>query len=204
MYDIVYKIIHKTMILRMISFMREIQAFLKLYDIVTKPWYRTWHHSLCHDIVYDIIKTIIKSLSWAIFIEYCLWYHMHFLWFCPWYLNYAISYLFLHTIYAFYITITRYHSHMLSQMLWYFSRWPYVMVVSARRGLGVPGDRCSTASSHAIANILGTCHGVQQSSTEHCEQWLKLKEELKIESSLTCAGVLESSNSFKLKKFKWT
>ncbi len=44
----------------------------------------------------------------------------------------------------------------------------YAMVVSALRGLGAPGVRCSTASSHAIANMLGAC--VQLNTVKQCEQ----------------------------------
>ncbi len=52
---------------------------------------------------------------------FCIWYHIHFIWFCPWYQYYAISYLLLRMIYAFDISITLYHSHMISHILWYLS-----------------------------------------------------------------------------------
>ena len=80
---------------------------------------------------------------------------IHFIWFCPWYQYYAISYLLLRMIYAFDISITRYHSHTISHILWYLSLC-HGTCSAGWRGLGAPGARCSTGSSHAIANMLGT------------------------------------------------
>ena len=112
-------------------------------------WYHVW-------LYYDITKTIIKSLSCAIIIEYCLWYHIHILWICLWYLNYAMSYLISRMIYAFDISITRYHSHTTSRILWYLSLF-HGTSAAGWRWLGALGARCSTGSSHSIANMLGTC-----------------------------------------------
>ena len=139
----------------MISYMMVILAFLARLISYQKLWFCIWYHSQCCDIMYDITKTIIKSLSCAIFIEYCLWYHIHILWICPWYLNYAISYLILRMIYAFDISISRYHSHTISHILWYLSLC-HGTCAAGWGGLGAPGARCSTGSSHAIANMLGT------------------------------------------------
>ena len=119
-------------------------------------WYYVWYHSFWHDIMYDITKTIIKSLSCAIFMEFCLRYHIKFLWFCPWYQYYVKSYLILRMIYAIDIIITRYHSHTISHILWYHSLC-HGTCAAGWRWLGAPGARCSTGSSHAIANMLGTC-----------------------------------------------
>jgi hypothetical protein len=55
-------------------------------------------------------------------------------------------------IYAFDISITRYHSHTISRILWYLSLC-HGTCAAGWRGLGVPGARCSTGSSHAIANL---------------------------------------------------
>ncbi len=142
----------------MISYMMVILAFLARLISYQKLWYYVWYHRLCYDIMYDITKTIIKILSCAIFIEYCLWYHIHILWICPWYLNYVIPYLLLRMIYAFDISITRYHSHAISHILWYLSLC-HGTCAAGWRGLGAPGARCSTGSSHAITNLnmLGTC-----------------------------------------------
>jgi hypothetical protein len=97
-------------------------------DIVPKLWYHIWYQ--CCDIMYDITKSIIKYVSSAIFIEYCLRYHIHILWICPWYHYYAISYLILRMIYAIDIIITGYHSHTISHFLWYH------MVPARRAGAG--------------------------------------------------------------------
>jgi hypothetical protein len=105
----------------MISYMMVFLAFLARMISYQKLWYYIWYHSPCCDIMYDITKTIIKSLSCAIFIEYCLRYHIHILWICPWYQYYAISYLLLRMIYAIDISITRYHGHTISHILWYLS-----------------------------------------------------------------------------------
>jgi hypothetical protein len=87
---------------------------------------------------------------------FCIWYHIHFLWFCPWCHYYVKSYLKLPMIYAIDIIITCYHGHTISHILWYLS--PYHGTCAAGwRWLGAPGARCSTGSSHAIANMLGTC-----------------------------------------------
>ncbi len=141
----------------MISYMMVILAFLARTISYQKIWYHVWYHSLCCDIMYDTTKTIIKSLSCAIIIEYCLWYHIHIIWFCPWYLNYVISYLLLRMIYAFDISITRYHSHMISHILWYLILC-HCTCAAGLRGLGAPAARCSTGagSSYAIANMPGT------------------------------------------------
>ena len=140
----------------MISYMMVFLAFLARMISYQKLWYCIWYHSFWCDIMYDITKTIIKSLSCAIFIEYCLWYHIHILWICPWYQYYAISYLLLRMIYAIDIIITWIHSHTISHILWYLS--PYHGTCAAGwRWLGAPGARCSAGSSHAIANMLGTC-----------------------------------------------
>ena len=105
----------------MISYMMVFLAFLARMISYQKLWYYIWYHSFWCDIMYDITKTIIKSLSCAIFIEYCLRYHIHILWICPWYQYYAISYMLLRMIYAFDISITRYHGHTISHILWYLS-----------------------------------------------------------------------------------
>ncbi len=140
----------------MISYMMVILAFLARMISYQKLWYHIWYHSPCCDIMYDVTKPIIKSLSCAIFIEYCLWYHIHILWIYPSYQYYAISYLLLRMIYAFDISITRYHSHTISHFLWYLSLC-HGTCAAGWRGLGAPGARCSTCSSHSIANMLGTC-----------------------------------------------
>jgi hypothetical protein len=64
----------------------------------------------------------------------------------------------LHMIYAFDISITlrdikaiRYHR------FYDISAYVMVFLLSALRGFGAPGARCSTASSHAIANMPGMC-----------------------------------------------
>ena len=59
-------------------------------------------------------------------------------------------------IYAIDIIITRYHSHTISHILWYLSPC-HGTCAAGRRWLRAPGARCSTGSSHAIANMLGTC-----------------------------------------------
>ena len=107
-----------------------------------KLWYYVWYHSPCCDIMYGITKTIIKSLSCAIFLEYCLWHHIHILWICPWYQYYAISYLILRMIYAIDIIIMRYHSHTISHILWYHSLC-HGTCAAGWRWLGAPGARCS-------------------------------------------------------------
>jgi hypothetical protein len=88
---------------------------------------------LCYDIVYDIVKAIIKSLS-SSFLRYfhkvlhtvhrkyvfdirCISYDFaHDISITRWY---HIS--FFHIIYSFDISITRYLSHTISQILWYLS-----------------------------------------------------------------------------------
>ena len=85
----------------MISYMMVFLAFLARMISYQKLWYYIWYHS--------------------IFIEYCLRYHIHILWICPWYQYYAISYLLLRMIYAIDISITRYHGHTISHILWYLS-----------------------------------------------------------------------------------
>jgi hypothetical protein len=166
-YDIIHNIIYyisyhvwyhvqNHMILYMISYMMVFLAFLARMILYEKLWYHIWYHSSCSDITYDITKSIIKSLSCAIFMVFCIWYHIHFLWFCPWCHYYVKSYLKLPMIYAIDIIITCYHGHTISHILWYLS--PYHGTCAAGwRWLGAPGARCSTGSSHAIANMLGTC-----------------------------------------------
>ena len=83
-------------------------------------------------------------------------YHILFLWICPWYHYYGISYLLLRMIYANDIIITGYHSHTISHILWYHSLC-HGTCAAGWRWLGAPGARCSAGSSHAIANMLGTC-----------------------------------------------
>ena len=141
-YDIAYDIIYS--------------AFLALYDIVKKPWYHIWYHSLWYDIRYDITKTIIKSLSCAILLWFRLLYHIHFIRFCLWYQNYVILSMILAMIWPSDISITWYLCHVISQIWWYHSLC-HGTCAGGWRGLGAPGARCSTASSLAIANMLGRC-----------------------------------------------
>ncbi len=160
------------MILHMISYMMVFLAFLARMISYQKLWYYIWYHSSWFDIMYDITKSIIKSLSCAIFIEYCLRYHIHIIWICPWYQYYAISYLLLRMIYAIDISIMRYHSHTISHILWYLSLC-HGTCAAGCRWLGAPGARCSAGSSHAIANMLGTCVQLNCDYLDHhqCSAW---------------------------------
>ena len=106
----------------MISYMMVFLAFLARMILYQNLWYYIWYHSFWYDIMYNITKSIIKSLSCAIFMEFCLRYHIHFLWFCPWCQYYVKSYLILRMIYAIDISITWNHSHTISHILWYLSQ----------------------------------------------------------------------------------
>ena len=131
-YDIIHNIIYyisyhvwyhiqNHMILHMISYMMVFLPFLARMILYQKLWYHIWYHSFWNDIMYDITKSIIKYVSCAIFMVFCIWYHIHFLWFCPWCHYYVKSYLKLPMIYAIDIIITWIHSHTISHILWYLS-----------------------------------------------------------------------------------
>jgi hypothetical protein len=88
----------------------------------------------------------------------CLWnckrYHIHIIRNLRWYL---IVNMISPMIWPSDISITWYHNHTISQILWCYSL--YHGTWAARwRGLGAPCARCSSSSSGlAIANVLGTC-----------------------------------------------
>ena len=99
-----------------------------------------------------------SSLSCAIFLWYCLRYHIHIIQNVLWYQNYMILNMISPMIWPPDISITWYHSHTISRILWCYSLY-HGTCAAGWHGLGAPGARRSTSSGLTIANVLGT--GVQ-------------------------------------------
>ena len=176
------------------------------HDIIEKSWYHIWYHSLpipcANDIVpksmisYMISYMILKKLwyhtqyhiqyhTWpipcAIFMAYHGRYHIHFLWICPWYHYYGISYLILRMIYANDIIITGYHSHTISHLLWsWYHSLCHGTCAAGWRWLGAPGARCSTGSSVQLnCDGLDAVHGpvaLAAAREMHCGRFVVIKK----------------------------
>ena len=147
-----------------------------MYDIILTHSLRysmiSYMISYCH---YDIICDIIPFFQYhshlpipcAIFSWYCLRYHTHIIRNLLWYQNYMILSMILAMIWPTDISITWYHSHTISQILWCYSLY-HGTCAAGWRGLGAPGARRSTSSCLAIANVLGSQWGQVFSFMQAC------------------------------------
>ncbi len=137
-YDIIYDIIN-VMISFMISYVFKRISFTISYMISYKNlWYHVWSHiypfletcatlilSKRYDIIYDIIffwqDHSHLPVSCAIFMCYCLQYHIHIIHNLLWYQNYMILSMILTMICPSDSSITWHHSHMMPHIWWYYS-----------------------------------------------------------------------------------